>query len=98
MKLLEFGSAILAVNGFTWIIGRARPAMVTLSHGSRNGEGLVRARVKVELVSALTSEPRNLILLESPLSLRTTRYLNTTFWTAYAHRLPRTSSKCKSDI
>src|SRR6267378_6215515 len=37
LKLLEFGSAILAVNGFTWIVSLARPTSVTVSRRSGNG-------------------------------------------------------------
>ena len=55
--MLEFGSAILAVNGFMWIIGPAGPAMVVVKYRSRNGERLIRSRVKVEFISALASEP-----------------------------------------
>jgi len=57
LKLLEFGSAILAVNGFSWIVSLARPTSVKVSRRSRNGERPVDSRIKVEFVPALASKP-----------------------------------------
>jgi len=57
LKLLEFGSTVLAVNGFMWVVSLTSLALI-MAHGrSGYGECLVCSRVKIEFVSALAAEP-----------------------------------------
>jgi len=56
-RSLEFGSAVLAENGLTWIISPTGSASIPVGCRSRNGEGLALSGVEVELVTSTTSEP-----------------------------------------
>jgi hypothetical protein len=55
--LLEFGSTVLAVNGFAWVVGLTILAMIRAYNRSGYGERLIRSRVQIEFVSALAAEP-----------------------------------------
>jgi hypothetical protein len=57
LKLLEFGSTVLAVNGFMWVVSLTSIALVVACDRSWYSERLVRSRVKIEFVSALAAEP-----------------------------------------
>jgi hypothetical protein len=57
LKLLEFGSTVLAINCFTWVVSLTSIALI-MAHGrSGYGECLIRSRVQIEFVSALAAEP-----------------------------------------
>ncbi len=56
-RSLEFGSAVLAENGLTWIVSPTGSASIPVGCRSRNGKGLALSRVEVELVTSTTSEP-----------------------------------------
>jgi len=56
-RSLEFGSAVLAENGLTWIVSPTGSASIPVGCRSRNGEGLALSGVEVELVTSTTSEP-----------------------------------------
>jgi hypothetical protein len=57
LKLLEFGSTVLAVNCFTWVVSLTSIALIMAHDRSGYGECLIRSRVQIEFVSALAAEP-----------------------------------------
>ncbi len=56
-RSLEFGSAVLAENGLTWVVSPTGSALIPVGCRSGNGEGLALSGVEIELVSSTTSEP-----------------------------------------
>ena len=95
---LDLGSAVLAIDCFLRINGPARLAVARLRLRSRDGESLAWTRIEVELVTTLAPEPRNLVLLKSPLPFRRARYLCSAFRAVYAHRFPKVLGTPNSNI
>src|SRR5215472_13374152 len=54
--LLEFRSAVLTEDCFSWVVCSACSTQVFGCRSSRDREGLASARVKIELVSPVTTK------------------------------------------
>ena len=57
LNLLQFGSTVLAINGFTWVVSHASLTLIMAKGRSWYGERLVGSSVKIEFVSAFAAEP-----------------------------------------
>jgi len=79
--------AVLAVDGVCWVAGFAAGAESFQGLWSWDGEGLVRAGVQVELVSALALVPCYMVGFEFPFPLGRCLYCAAAPWTVQSHRM-----------
>jgi len=81
----KLGPAVFAVDGVCWVAGFAAGAESFQGLWSWYGEGLVRAGVQVELVSALALVAGDVVGFEFPFPLGRCLYCAAAPWTVQSH-------------
>ena len=81
----KLGPAVFAVDRVCWVSGLAAGTESFQGLWSWYGEGLVRAGVQVELVSALALVPGDVVGFEFPFPLGRCLYCAAAPWTVQSH-------------
>ena len=81
----KLGPAVLAVDGVCWVAGFAAGTESFQGLWSWDGEGLVRAGVQVELISALALVPCDVVGFKFPFPLGRCLYCAAAPWTVRSH-------------